>query len=142
MNKKQETQEREEVQEDTVITEETTTEEVTVKLIQVNSTVSVARKIPLETYGSIDFFSSQGSILAVNHPEDMPIKKVFDEYVVPARDQLVRLNMRKAMEDVSYQILVVRAIRDGLSPSEATTMAREQIEKLTTTLKVLAKGAQ
>jgi hypothetical protein len=124
------------------IIEETTVDRVSLKVIQINSTVSVTRKIPLEQYGSVDFFSSQGCSIAIEHPEDMPIKELYLNYVDPVRDQAVRLNMRKAMEDVSYQILVIRAIRDGMSAGEATTMAREQITKLPLTLKTLAKGAQ
>jgi len=124
------------------VVEETTVDRVSLKVIQVNSTVSVTRKIPLEQYGSVDFFSSQGCSIAIEHPEGMPIKELYVNFIDPVRDQAVRLNMRKAMEDVSYQILVIRAIRDGMSAGEATTMAREQITKLPKTLNTLAKGAQ
>lgn len=119
---------------------ENKSEEVKVRVIQTNTTVSVSRKLPLETYGSADFFSSAGATFDVSYPEEMSVSEVFDKYIAPIREELSRKNMREVMKDVVYQILIIRAIREGTSPADATRQAKEMLKSLGNTLETLANG--
>jgi len=111
---------------------------ITYTLSEINITTSVARKVPLEQYGSVDFFSSMSSRVSLNGTEGKTIEEVIEDSA-PIRRKLVNNSFSNCLRDVALEVLITRAIRDGLTPEQAVEHANK-ITTFSNVLDVIAQG--
>ena len=113
-------------------------ESLVFNLVEIGVTTSVTRKVPLEQFGSTDFFSSASHRIAIENPHGLTLSEVLDK-TSSIRRNIVNRSFANCMRDVALEVLVTRAIRDGLSPKEAVEYANS-IGTFEKVIEVVAQG--
>lgn len=108
---------------------------LSIDLVEISIAVSANRKVPMETYGSIDFFSSFGSRFQVSGATGLPLDLVM-ETMSPVRRKMVNYGYANVLKDIAYEIVVTRSVKDGMDPDSAIAQANQltDINKVITTI--------
>jgi hypothetical protein len=108
-------------------------------IIEFNVTTSCARKIPLEQYGSVDFFASNSARVSVTSDKEISVEEALEAFD-DTRKTIVAKSFKDSMKDVSFRILVTRAVREGMSATEAIKNAQATLGSLEGVVETIAEG--